>query len=202
MTNQNGDDRNGFNWVNIRAKIPYEESDEALEALVQLKELEFGEIFTDRDTKLDADEDEGISIRFHHEDEFNLLSLAINDGNDINIQLILQGKYQDMFSSILNPIQESVENIIVSDFVKGRSFDTPFSGIDLPIVDESETEVIGIRVRIDELEYIIQELREGSSGTFILASYDDEISYQKFISEGFLDKVNSQMEAIAERGLK
>lgn len=58
--------------ASLTAKSEFEDDESALEALVQLKDVDFGEVYNNRVTSLDSDEDEGISISFSMMNNHNI----------------------------------------------------------------------------------------------------------------------------------
>lgn len=160
--------------LTIGAVSNFESSDVALEKLVELKELEFGDVFTDRNTELDTDERSSLSITFYHEDVFNQLFIGINDDNELFLSLTLSDSYVSEYSSILTQILEIVSTTTIRVIQLEDELDVDFSDLELPIRDDQTVDVTGIRCLVNEIDYIIQENRDRET-VELLARNTEEI---------------------------
>ena len=143
--------------LTLSAASEFENNDQALESLVQLKELDFGEEFINRDTKLETDEGESISIHFHHDDKINTLYLTVNSETNIMITLSLGGNDITRADSVLERIFESTGNVTIKEVNLYKIYDVDFNSLQLPISDDTEHQVTGIKITHDNREYIIQQ---------------------------------------------
>lgn len=161
--------------VTVQATSHFEDDDEALEALVQLKEIELGDVFTDRDTQLDADDGEGISIVFSHDEIYNHLHLQTDTESNVDLSLSLSNEHVDSSSSILNKILEKVGPITTESLILFKTFEMSFQSLNLPLDQDTELDVTGIKIRRDNTTYIIQEDDEGKVSVSTNRDVEQEI---------------------------
>lgn len=145
------------NIVQIRASSTFEDDEEALEALVNLKEIDTGDVFTDRETKLDSDESDGISIVFAHEDDTNILRLGTGPESNVEIILHLTENHTESASKLMNTLLSEMGKITLRNVIVTQRFDMPFHTLSLPIEEDAELDVVGIRLSHGGADYIIQE---------------------------------------------
>lgn len=141
----------------LSAYSDFEGDDEALEALVQVKELDFGEVFNSRDTQLDTGEGESIMIQFYHDDMFNSLNISGGNESDIMITLNLTGEDINKAGSVLKNILDCIGGMTIETVNLYKTYDVPFASLQLPIEDGTDHYVTGLRIERDEREYIIQQ---------------------------------------------
>lgn len=156
--------------LTVSAKSTFDDDDEALEALVQLKDLDFEHSFDERETQLDNDESESILIRFYQDEGYNSLNLTAGPDSDVRINLSLVDDAISDGSRIMTQITERISGVELDHIDIYREMTIPFGSLDLPIVEGEGCQVTGIKLRSDEVDYIIQEEEEGTS---VHASWDE-----------------------------
>lgn len=166
--------------LNVGATAEFSDDEEALEALVQLKELDFGDVFNDRVTELDDEETEGLSISFFHDDLDNSLYLHSTSDSNVHINLALGGDYLERAGPVFEKVIENLESVAIDSILLLAHFDYPFNSLNLPLAEESEHEITGIKLIDDGVEYIIQAEEEG---TFVSASWSDPGSGEDLVNE-------------------
>lgn len=172
------------NWVSVHGDALFESADDALECLVQLKELKFGDVFTDRETELDSEENDRISIQFSNSDNFNSLRVYTDSENELTVRLSLEGEYPKQGSQIMSKILDHIPPITISNITVMKEYDTPFAALELPIVN-SNYDVIGIRINHEGVDYILQEHNES---TRVTASNEVESELESSVDDDFLMK--------------
>lgn len=143
--------------VHVSASSSFDNDEEALEALVQLKELDFGQLFTNRDTQLDSNEGQGISITFYHDEKSHFLALRTQDESNISISLTLADDVINEIPEVLNKMLPHVGSITHEDTVVYNKFDRVFESLDLPLKEDRDLNIVGIRISQGKMNYIIQE---------------------------------------------
>ena len=143
--------------AHVSAISSFDNDEEALEALVQLKELDFGRLFTNRDTQLDSDEGQGISITLYHDEKSHFLALRTKEESNINITLSLSNDVIGEIPEVLNKILPHVGSITHKDTVVYKKFDKTFESLDLPLEEDRNLNIVGIRISQGKMNYIIQE---------------------------------------------
>lgn len=176
----------------FRGISEFDDDDGALEALVQLKELEFGELFTDRETQLDTDENEGIMIRFYHDNEYSALNISTDSESNVKIALNVEGDEINEARSVLLSIQNKIGDIEINSISLFRTFNFPFNSLNLPIDQTTNYDVAGIRIDYEGGRYIIQQNEQDS--TSVNASWEnpsDSIDESENIGEKYVEKVDN-----------
>lgn len=163
-------------WSMVEAISSFDSDESALEALVQLKDLDFGDIFTNRDTDLDEEEQGGISIRFYHDEKINSLFFRVRSDSDIHITVALSESEADEFNRVLNKVLRVVGPITYHEITIRKEFDRPFSSLELPIEDDPEMQVVGIRIRRGSCDYIIQETDNDRLSVTMVDETEEEIA--------------------------
>lgn len=192
-----GDDNKLTKFASIEATSSFESDEEALEALVQLKELDFGDLFTNRDTQLEPDEEQGISIHFYHDEVSNSLNLNTDSDSSLRIHLSLADEDIGKSATVLNSILEIVKPIIQKEITIFKEFNRTFQSLELPIQEGSDLEVVGIRVRRDQTDYIIQ----GTENDQVLVTVrrEEEREFEDRVPEDIvLEDINQATEFIEE----
>ena len=162
-------------WVNIEASASFDTADEALECLIELREVSFENIFTDRNTELDSEDGEGISITFYNENNRNSLRLSTDSDINLNIRLSLVDEYHSESPEIVNELLSFVSPIHIDEIIIYQIYEHPFRDLDLPITDESDFDVIGVRVKHQGADHIVQEDEDHTSVTSTF-DLDEDIS--------------------------
>jgi len=148
-------------YISIRATSGFQDDDEALETLVQLKELEFGDIFTKSETSLNNEEGEGIHIQFSNDNNFNQLLLSTDESGDVVIALSLIQECIPESSDVFSKLYNKIDGIKIDNIDLIQVYDIPFSSLDLPIKQDSEYNVTGIKISEEPADYVI---RAGDNG--------------------------------------
>lgn len=147
-------------FFSVRASSAFEGDEEALEALVQLKELDFGDIFNNRDTQLDTDEGETLSINFSHDSAYNSLRLSTSEESNVGIALSLTDEHMYQAETVLQKLSENIDGMAIDIISIYTIFDVHFTNLNLPIREDTDLHIIGLRVEQNDREYIIQESDE------------------------------------------
>lgn len=161
--------------VRVEAISEYEDDEEALENIVGIKDAEFDNIFTNRATDLDTDGESGISLTFTHDDKENVLYISTDDSSNINIDLYLDSEDIAQSGEVLKKIHNYVADLKVKKLTIFKLYDIPFRSLDLPIDEETNLEVAGIKVRKRGGDYIIQENDEGNVSVLFSKDINVEI---------------------------
>lgn len=166
-------------WAAVDATSSFDSDEESLEALVQLKEVDFGDRFTNRETQLESDDGQGISIRFFHDEAHNSLSLRTDSESTLKIHLRLVDGYVEESAPILNKILPFVGPISVDMVFITKEFNLPFESLNLPIQSDTDLDIVGIRIRRYEADLIIQETDDS----------DIDATMRREVSENFEDTI-------------
>jgi hypothetical protein len=198
MTNENSDDRSMR--VHINASSPFSSDEEALEALVKFQNLELDDLFNDRYTQLESDDRHGISISLYNEDRANYLLLRTDEESNLKISLTLEGDDSDKMNDVLNDILSVVDTISHNRTFVSKEFGLEFESLNLPLEQNPELEVNGIRLHWGNADFIIQKSDEGD---YINVSMEKEISkkYEDSIPKDFLDTEIEQIDQFIEEEL-
>lgn len=156
---------------NVGGVSKFDEDEKALEALVQLKELEFGEVFNDRETQLDTDKGESLSIRFYHDGKFNSLHLSSKEDSDILVRLTLADDEIPHAENVLRKLMQSLDDLTIETINIHKKYDVLFNNLHLPIREDMDYQVIGLRIEKDGREYIIQQ--GDDEGTSVYMQLED-----------------------------
>lgn len=183
-------------WV--EASASFEDDDEALESLVELKELDFGDSFTSRKTQLNPESGQSISITFAHDERQNSLFLFIGSDSDLNILLRLISDDVGKGFEIFNKIHLQTGSISVEEITIHKTYERPLNSLNLPIQSDTELDIRGIRIRHRGGDYIIQET-EDDTVAVTLTKVDGE-KYEEF-SEGFILEDVSTVDNLIEEVL-
>jgi len=182
----------------IGGSTEFQDDDAALEALVQLKELSFGDVFDERDTSIDSEEGDGISIIFYHTDQGNSLRLHTADEGNVHISCDLSGESILEAQNVLTTVGDEVGEIVLSRVTAMRFLEVAFDSLDFPIREETEHDVTGIRITESDAAYVAQAVEDRSN---VFVSRDRRLDEGKSLSEvpevgesdweaidGFIDK--------------
>lgn len=169
-------------WLTLDAKSEFESDDEALESLVQLKEITFDDVFSNRETNLESEDEEGISI-FFYDDDSNSLTLSINGEGDLIIHLTLTLEKIEIVPQIMNRLLGTLDSITPHHSHIIMKFDIPFNSLDLPI-KESDMDITGIKISSDEGSYVI--IDDGSGGINVNHQIDGFSSIDSEFPKNFL----------------
>lgn len=183
-----GDESFNPTSLTLHAESEFADDEEALEALVNLKEMDVEDVFTNRDTQLDSDDGDGISIRFHTQDSINYLSLTTDSESNVHISLRLDEESIPQTESILDRIQDEIGDIDLRHIDTYRDSDTPFDEFDFPIVEDTEHNVRGIRIDQGNCQFIVQQWGDPSG---ILVSlrrdFDEGTRYRDIDGTGAIE---------------
>lgn len=168
----------------VIAKSSFEDSEKALEELVELKEIDFGDVFTSRDTELDAEEGRGISIFFYHDEVPNYLNLYVDSDNELRISLSLVGDNVSRATSIVNHLLSQLEQIVVEMISVRNTFERPYQSLDLPIREDTDLHVIGVRIEHKGANYVIQG-NEGDNTSVTMRREPNE-EFEGSVSDNFV----------------
>lgn len=171
-------------WTATRGQASFQSAEEALEILVTLKEAEFGDTFTNRDTELDSEENDGISIIFSHDDNYNRLSLSTDSNNQLKLLLVLQEDYVDEASEVINTLLEYVPPLTIEERTVIKRYERPFESLGIPIDDDFDLDMIGIRIKHKGIDYIIQEDEDDSIR--VTATDENDTILEEATEEAFL----------------
>jgi hypothetical protein len=147
-------------YITVSGSTEFEDDDAALEAFVQLKELTFGETFDERDTTIDSDDSEGISIVFYHTENNDQLRVYTTEDGQVNIRCTLFGDSVLDAQGILETIKGELDEITMSSVTATKYIEIAFDSLEFPIQSETEYNVTGIRITEPEANYIAQETDE------------------------------------------
>lgn len=186
-------------WVRIEAESSFESGEEALESLVKLKDMDFEELFTNRNTQLDSEENEGISISFYHDERSSFLQLTTDEENTLNILLTLAKPDIEEAPNVMNNLLTNIRPILLQELVITKPFDRPFHTLDLPIEDDTEYDIVGIRIRQERGDYIIQE--EETDRVLVTFIKDIEQELTENVEENFVIEDLRLTSELIEEGL-
>lgn len=143
-------------YIAVAGSTEFEDDDTALEALVQLKELTFGDTFNDRETSIDSEESDGISILFYHTEENNRLRVYTTEGGHVHITCRLEEDFALNAQDILETIADEIGGMEISHASAVRFLELAFDSLDFPIQPSTSHKVTGIRITEPEANYITQ----------------------------------------------
>lgn len=185
-------------WASILAYGGFESTDDALETLVKLREVDFGDVFTDQDTELDSEGDEGISIQFYHDEVPTSLRLAVDADNDLSIRLSVTGDRCEKAESILNKVIEEIGIVTVDEMTIFYKGSREFSELDLPIAEPTEFDVTGMRLDHDGVDHIVQDREPNSTVT---STYELDEEVEDGVAESFINERIDQTKTFLEEVL-
>lgn len=168
----------------VTATSSFEDNEQALEALVELKEMDFGEVFTNRDTELDADEGRGISIFFYHDEMSNYLNLYTDSDNELRISLALVGDSVSEAALIVNQLLSRIDLISNDLIMIHDEFERSYQSLDLPIEKDAELHIVGVRIEHEGADYIIQEDDDGDTSVTMTREPAEEL--KESVSDDFV----------------
>jgi hypothetical protein len=177
------DDSNPSEFISIRATSEFQDDDEALENLVQMKEIQFENTLPKTETSLNTDENESIHVRFSSDENLNQLTLSVGDGGSIKISLTLIKSSISESPSIFDKLSDNLKDIRIVDIDLFREYELPFNSLTLPIKEDSSHEVSGIKINHDAASYVIQSSEDGGNVT-LYARWD---SLSEDAGEGLSD---------------
>lgn len=177
--------------VRVEATSDFEDDEEALENIVGIKDVEFENIFTDKETDLDTDGESGISLTFTHDEKENVLYITTDDSSSLNIDLYLDGEDIAQSGTVLRKIHNYIPDLTVTNMNVFGIYDIPFRSLDLPIDDDTDLEVSGIKFRNQGGDCIIQETDEGKVSVLFLKEVNVGIE-----DESEFDIVNPEVDQI------
>lgn len=167
------------NWSQVRASSTFESGEAALEALVQLKEIELGDLFTNRDTQLDSDENEGISITFFHDEQPNSLILRLTNDTQLQVRFFVDNREADLAAELFDEILAVTEQLSRDELVISKEFDQPYTSLETPFEEDTELDIVGLRIAEPDGDYIVQKSESGDINVLFSdkteAMYDEEI---------------------------
>lgn len=184
-------------WASILAYGGFESTDAALETLVKLREVDFGDVFTDQNTELDSEGEEGISIQFYHDEVPTSLRLAVDTDNELSVRLSVTGESCEHAESILNKVLEEIKSVTVDEITVFYRSSREFGELELPIAESTDFEVTGMRLDHDGVDHIIQD-REPSATATSTYELDEEVEGnvgESFVS-GRLDQTKTFIEEV------
>lgn len=185
-------------WASILAYGGFESTDDALETLIKLRDVDFGDIFTDQDTELDSEGDEGLSIQFYREDVPTRLRLAVDADNELSVRLTVSGDNCEHAESILNKILEEIGSVTADEITVFYESSRGFIELDLPIKESTEFRVTGMRLNHDGVDHIIQD-RESNTTATSTYELDEEIEHS--VDDSFVAGRIDQTKAFIEEVL-
>jgi len=147
-------------YITVGGSTEFDDDDAALEALVQLKELTFGDVFNERNTTLDSEESDGISIIFYHTETRNRLQVYTTEEGHVHITCSLVGDSALEMQDICETVADEVGEILIGHSTAVRFIDVGFDSLDFPIHEDTDHNVTGIRITEPEANYIVQATEE------------------------------------------
>lgn len=188
------EDEGSRDYLTISAYTDFEDDDEALESLVNLKELEFGDVFTERTTTLDSDETEGLSIVFTHSEHANFLRITTTGGGHVHITGRINDEHIADVDNVMDKLLDKVGEISIEVLSVVVFLDIEFDSLAFPVKSETSYDISGIRITEENAHYIIQETDHRGT-TFVSRDrrVDDDNTYDELKPVG-----NSDVEAIEQ----
>lgn len=139
-------------------KTEFDSDEDALEKIVELKDLNFGDPFSEKDTELETEDDEGIIVSYYDSDEDNHIHFYTQEeGNIVNTTLHLKDDQIELANELLSQTLDYLEGINVDSTNVSIYFDLAFEELELPIKKGTEFNVKGLRVDKNDTKTIIQE---------------------------------------------
>jgi len=185
------------NWSQARASSTFESGEAALEALVQLKDIELGDLFTNRDTRLDSEEDEGISITFFHDERPNSLVLRVTEDTQLRIQFIVDNEEADLSSKLFNEILDVTGGLTRDELIISTELDRPYASLDTPVRENADLDIVGLRIAEPDGDYIVQESESGDISV-IFHDKNEMVYDSEFPPDFIIGKINGIEEFLAE----
>ncbi|WP_128904788.1 hypothetical protein [Halorubrum amylolyticum] len=185
-------------WASILAYGGFESTDDALETLIKLRDVDFGDVFTDQDTELDSEGDEGISIQFYHEDIPTRLRLAVDADNELSVRLTVSGDNCEHAESILNKILEEIESVTADEITVFYQSSREFVELELPIKESTEFRVTGMRLDHDGVDHIIQDRESNTTAT---STYELDEEIEDSVDDSFVGGRLEQTKTLIEEVL-
>jgi len=160
MSEEENSGRN--NSISVAASTDFENDDAALEALVELKEVEFGTVFEERDTTIGSEDEEGISIQFENTDWNNYLRIYTTGGGHVHMVLNLDERWIEEAHDILSTVSDEIGTVELQDVNATMYLELAFESLRLPFEEDSDFSITGIRITEPDANYIIQDVAEGT----------------------------------------
>lgn len=159
-------------FLSIRATSGFQDDDEALENLVQMKEMEFGSTLSNTETSLNTEENESIHIKFSDDNNNNQLTLSVGDDSDIIITLQLVQDEMSTSDEIFDKLSENLDEINIVSVDLFMTYELPFTSLQLPIKEDTPHDVSGIKITHEGAGYVIQS-SENEGETTVYVRWDD-----------------------------
>lgn len=202
MSLSGGDEGDYRTWVTVHAKTEFEDNEEALDSLVNLKEVNFGDVFADRSTELDSDSNDGISISFIDNEAENYLLLRADDDGVLKITLQLHSEVIGRGPEILSRVLEQCGSITIDNKHGGKYYDHSFGSLEIPLDNEAMPyELSGIRVTHENSDVIIQVANTESSKIAVLIKTEPDAEFSDSIPDDLMDvEIHVMDEVVSEFG--
>ena len=188
-------------WSVVRGEAEYSSAEEALENLVQLKDVEFSEIFNDRETELESEDSEGISIKFRHSDKSNWLSLSTDSDHQLQVGLSLVDDNIQDFESVLSEILKRIPPLTLNNTTAVKKYDLNFRSLNLPIREDWEPEITGIRLKYWGVDFIVQASVNDDDTIRVTATRDLNLELEGKIEENVLEETIRESDRLVEEVL-
>lgn len=184
----------------FRGSAKFDSDEEALQSLAEMKNLDFGDYFTSRDTNLNDDEAPGISLTFYHDEKSNHLSLSTESDSELNITIHLVNEDVEFMGNILSEIMSEVGAVVQNEVYALKEYDIPFGALNTPIDRDSNLEITGLNIKLNGKDVIIQG-REERDAIAVQLQDEEEKEYVDEVTETFFDEYFELIDELIEGDL-
>ncbi len=182
-----------LNHIGISASKTLESDDAAIRKISELRKMETPDYFVEQTVNLEADNREETALVFSDRESHHLtIGLGEEDGV-VSFQFSFTSENIEKSKDLLERIVDILEGITVDDFHLAFRYSTEFESFDLELESEKldNMSFAGVKLKSDEVEYIIQEEEDEVA---VMAKYKAE-SLEAPLEDNFIE---SQIESTKE----
>lgn len=182
--------------VSIGGSNDSNSEEELIDVLSTLKDIDEEGVFKNQIINLDAEDREDISIVFRGErGSHNFLEMHLGgDEGELHLHANIDPDDFEKYLIAIQTLIERIGEVHIHEYHARFRLERKFSEIDLPIVEDTNYDVVGIRVRRDEGDYIIQEDGEESLSGFTLDIEDEFVLTESFEDDVIISKAQTAKE--------
>ena len=184
----------------FEGRATFENDEEALQTLAEMKDMDFGDYFTSRSTNLGDEESQGISLSFYHDEVDNFLRLSTESENELRIRLNLENDDVSSVREVIGKVLSEVGPITQEDVIAYKRYDISFGSLDTPIEDDPDLEINGLKLTAYGSDIIIQEI--GDAKIAVQLRNAEEQEYEEQLPDDFYSRYFVSIESLIEGDLQ
>lgn len=184
----------------FEGRATFEDDEEALQTLAEMKDMEFGDYFTSRSTNLGDEESQGISLSFYHDEVDNFLRLSTESESELLIRLNLQNDDISSVREVIGKVLSEVGPINQEEIIAYKRYEIPFGSLNTPIEDDPDLEINGLRLTVNGSDIIVQEKEDAEIAVQLRNTEEQE--YEDELPEDFFSRYFESIESLIEGDLQ